>query len=468
MYSGFRSDLHERSIEYIRILRRYLNGEMSIYELESIQLEKLISIIEFSKNGSEFYSEKLINVDVKKINEINEDIKLLPFTTKVDLREAGSKILSQPISDAWVYYETTGTTGPSTPCPRNEEDSLVNNSFLTLKYKAIFDEGGDSHIVGIMGPTELHSTGDTFEDVFRSLGHTVVKMWPRSPVVGMNRVIRLIQELKITALVCTPAVASEVVRYCEEKSIDIKGLDVRVIMVLGELITPNRLNNLGAAWGAKIYNCMYASQETSILAAVNKNNKLQTIPLNNHYELIDPETEVSIKVLNKEVTGELVVTTLYKGNKPLIRYRTGDMIRAKKTEGLCWDIEPIGRVKDIVKISGKNIYAFDLERLIFEDLKECYEYCLEISEDAEGDNLCIVLEECSELTDTKLISAIEKKIANRLSAKVNISVGSVSSVIGTGAMVSWKAARINDLRQGQNNNDERTIALEIASHRAKA
>ena len=24
-----------------------------------------------------------------------------------------------------------------------------------------------------MGPTELHSTGDTFEDVCRSLGHTV-------------------------------------------------------------------------------------------------------------------------------------------------------------------------------------------------------------------------------------------------------------------------------------------------------
>nr|WP_255491047.1 AMP-binding protein [Spartinivicinus marinus] len=427
-----------------------------------------MSVLEYVKKGSQFYKERLKDISCIKVGtELDQYISQLPYTTKDDLRKARETISSQRLSDAWVYYETTGTTGPATPCPRNEEDSLVNNAFLALQYENIFQKENGSHIVGVMGPTELHSTGDTFEDVFRSLGHTVVKMWPRSPVVGLHRVIRLIKELKITALVCTPAVASEIVKHGIKNGVDVKRLGVEVILVLGELITPNRLRNLGTAWGAKIYNCMYASQETSILAAANQNNELETIPLNNYYELLNPFTDEKLSIGEKSVSGELVVTHLYKGHKPLIRYRTGDMLKSRlSNKSGSWIIEPIGRVKDILTINNQKVYAFDLENLIFEELEHCYEYFVEIDSDGLNDSLSIILEECKELEDKKLLGLIEKKLVEKLDVKVNINVGNVGNLIGTGAMVSWKAARIKDNRENAVNS-ERKVALDIALKRVE-
>ncbi|MFD0710037.1 phenylacetate--CoA ligase family protein [Photorhabdus akhurstii] len=465
MYSIFRTDLHELGLKYLTELKRYLSGEIDIPVLEKIQYEKLKEIINYTKNGSTFYQDRLNAINPNDDDNLSSFVEKLPFTTKLDLSKAGNTISSDSLSHAWIYYETTGTTGPSTPCPRNEIDSLVNNSFLTLQYESIFNQEGKQHIIGVMGPTELHSTGDTFEDVFRSLGHTVIKMWPRSPVVGMHRVLRLIQDLKITALVCTPAVAAELLKYCRDKACDAKELGIEIILVLGELITPNRLMNLSRNWGAKIYNCMYASQETSILAACNDTNKLITIPYNNYYELICPFTQQKLNVGDNHVAGELVITHLYKGNKPLIRYKTGDMVRCKAIGLNQWEIEPIGRVKDVLVLNNANVYAFDIENAIFEELEYCFEYFIEINNTAGTDELKITLEPCDELHDASLISKIKQKMESKFNMNVDIHVGDVGGLIGTAAMVSWKAARIHDLRD-DTNNIERNSALEIMKKRA--
>lgn len=461
MYSIFRKDLHENGLNYLAELKRYLLGGINSSELKKIQYEKLKDVISYAKSGSAFYGSRLSGVDPDFcFDDFDSFVDALPFTTKSDLIEAGKDISSDNLENAWVYYETTGTTGPSTPCPRNETDSLVNNAFLTLQYESILSLENKGRIIGVMGPTELHSTGDTFEDVCRSLGHTVVKMWPRSPLVGMARVLRLIQDLKISVLVCTPAVASELLKYCRKNGCNEKELGVEIILVLGELITPNRLKNLSRNWGAKIYNCMYASQETSILAACDDRNKLITIPLNNYYELICPFTHKKLEVGDERVAGELVITNLYKGNKPLIRYRTGDMVRCKNIGFNRWEIEPIGRVKDVLVLNGKNVYAFDIENTIFEELENCYEYFIDIKAASGGDEVAITLEVCDELNDSCLVEKIKNKIEAKFSISANVHVGDVGGLIGTAAMVSWKAARIHDLRD-KANNVERNSALEI-------
>jgi len=466
MYSIFRQDFHNESLKYLNTLEEYLSGSITSSNFHDLRLKKLKEVLSYVANGSEFYK-PLIAQNFNEASSLSDLIQQLPFTTKNDLRNARADISSEPVNKAWVYYETTGTTGPSTPCPRNDIDSLVNNSFLTLQYRDIFKRENGNHIVGIMGPTELHSTGDTFEDVFRSLNHTIVKMWPRSPVVGMSRAVTLIKELNITALVCTPAVASEMVKYCEKTGASVKDLGVEVILVLGELITPSRLNNLGTVWGAKIYNCMYASQETSILAACDSSNQLKTIPLNNYYELWDPWLEKVNDVGEEWVSGELVITHLYKGNKPLIRYKTGDMVRAKLSENDQWVIVPIGRVKDVIKIEGKSIYAFDLENIIFESLSSCYEYFVEINRINDKDKLNIILEHSSETTDINRLNALAQKIKNHLMIDVSICCGDIGGLISTGAMVSWKAARINDMRQ-EELCAEREMALNISAKRQQA
>jgi phenylacetate-CoA ligase len=465
MYSIFRPELHQSGLLYLDTLRKYLSGELAGQELASIRLKKLNEVIAYVRQGSPFYRQHLPAVhptaDRRTLSEI---IEALPFTTKQDLSSAGISLCADALTGAWIYYETTGTTGTATPCPRNETDSLVNNSFLTLQYGPIFQD--KKHVVGVMGPTEVHSTGDTFEDVFRSLGHTTVKMWPRSPLIGMERALRLIRDLKITALVCTPAVAAELLKFAKRKDVDPQRLGVENILVIGELITPNRLKNLTRNWNARIFNCMYASQEASILAACSDDNRLRTIPLNNYYELLCPFTGKVLNVGAEVVAGEMVITHLYKGNKPLLRYRTGDMVRCRAGKNESWTIEPIGRVKDVLILNDERVYAFDVENAIFEELDYCFEYSIEITRTGDRDHLAITLEKCDELNDAARLARLRDRLEGRFGVTVEIRAGDAGNLIGVGAMVSWKAARVHDRREADDNrqagdNLERSAALEI-------
>ncbi|MDB6368425.1 hypothetical protein PH242_12235 [Photorhabdus bodei] len=81
------------------------------------------------------------------------------------------------------------------------------------------------------------------------------------------------------------------------------------------------------------------------------------------------------------------------------------------------------------------------------------------------DELKITLEPSDELNDASLINKIKQKMESKFNMNVDIHVGDVGGLIGTAAMVSWKAARIHDLRD-DTNNIERHSALEIMNKRA--
>ncbi|REL31306.1 phenylacetate--CoA ligase family protein [Thalassotalea euphylliae] len=465
MYSIFKKDLFEKAEYVYQEHSKFDQGKIALGELYSHQESRLQAVLKYVISGSSFYQNHLSVLTPKDIDSFSlKDIQRLPFTTKEDLRAQGSAMLSTPLADSWIYYETTGTTGKPTPCPRNELDSIYNNTPLIINYRKIFEKHGSKHIVGVMGPTELHSTGDTFEDVLRSLGHSVVKMWPRSPVVGMKRVMNLIQELKITALVCTPAVAIGLARFMREHDLSPAKSSVKLILTLGELTTPELLRNIGEIWDAKLYNCMYASQESSILAVGTDDNYLYTVPYNNFYEVVDPETGNTIESNKRAVTGELVITHLYKGQKPLIRYRTGDMVNATPMPNGQLKIVPIGRVKDRLLLNGITYSAWQLESTILKKLHNCLDYAVQIDSHLGFDCLHITVELAKALIDQheQLEDAknyIESQLKN---VSVHLEVGTTTNVTGTSAMVSWKAARLHDLRHESDNSD-RNAALTLVS-----
>jgi phenylacetate-CoA ligase len=69
-------------------------------------------------------------------------------------------------------------------------------------------------------------------------------------------------------------------------------------------------------------------------------------------------------------TGELVVTNLGRVDSPLIRYRTGDIVRkgeAPKDSTCPWAFFPggiLGRVDDMIHIRGNNFYPSAIEDVI--------------------------------------------------------------------------------------------------------
>lgn len=474
MYELFDPELEKFSRETLSRHLAFERAEWNAASIEMHQMSQLRKTLSHVMEGSPFYQRHLSNTLANvPIDEIDLDsLESLPFTTKDDLREHGMDVLSKPVSSAWIFYETTGTTGKSTPCPRDNIDSTVSNTALTVNYASVLSGHPQDHVVAVMGPTELHSTGDAFGEVFRNLGCAVVKMWPHSPVVGYRRALEVMDEVGVTALVCTPgmamSLAKEAIKDGLSPSADF-GIDF--VMVVGELVTPALLDNIGSIWSAKVYNCMYASQEASIMAAVRGDGMLHTVPLNNYYEIVDPESgERVTETADGERVGELVITHLFQGCKPLVRYRTGDMVRLRRAEtGAAYPSDimtPLGRVRDVTTIGNRPFSAYELEQAVLEGVAGCYGYQIVIdSAEKDGaDQVRVIFEfvdgKAAESFDAPACAA---RIGKALGITPSLEVGTIGTIATAGAMVSWKASRVHDRRF--EDDPERRAALAIATQR---
>ncbi|WP_144943460.1 phenylacetate--CoA ligase family protein [Kocuria salsicia] len=451
--------LWEAANEFAAAQKRQWSGEMSAEALDAWQATNLQKTIEYCQDKSPFYQRHLAGL------EATSPIDALPFTAKDDLRQHLDDVASLSLDHAWVYYETTGTTGVSTPCPRTAEDSIRTGVALCEGYRDLLNGHGEHLSIAVMGPTELHSTGDTFGDVFRSLGHSSIKMWPHSPVVGFERASHLLQRLPITGLTCTPGMTILLARHLLASGIDPSSLGVRVILTVGELATPQLLEQIGKVWNADVYSCMYASQEASILAVCQSDGRLRTTPLNYYYEIIDPDTGLVLNPTSEEREGELVVTHLYRGAKPLIRYRTGDLIRAQGA-GQDFTITPIGRARDELHIGNAVYAAHDFEATILQGCPAFLDYQVDIHRRRDHDEVDLLLEprHTPSAEDHELAERHAETLAHDLGVPIHVLWGKTDAQTSTGAMVSWKAARIRDHRENKPG-VETDSAAQIATQR---
>jgi phenylacetate-CoA ligase len=469
MFTVFDDELDALARKTVDQQRSFGEGKWGLDSLRNHQWHGLRETLRYVKANSDFYSNRLALLSPADIEHMGADefARSVPFTTKQDLRDFPESVLSKPLTQSWVYYETTGTTGAATPCPRDNHDSIRNNAALTVCYQSVFRQHGTEHVVAILGPSELHSTGDTFGDVCHNLGYPMMKMWPYSPVVGFSRALQLLRERQVTAMFCTPGMAIRLAKEALASGLDpAADFGIRFLMLVGELVTPGLLTTIESVWNARAYNCMLASQEASILAAVYADGHLRSIPLNVYYEIVDPESGAPISPDGHgHREGDLVITHLYQGSKPLVRYRTGDLVRFEPADATrpypSETVTPLGRVCDRINLNGNQVTAFDLENHVLSRATGCVDYHITIDQESGADHVTVDLEILPGRT-TDL-----DEISEALSAIYGCRVSTHSSALGpitsTGAMVSWKAARLRDLRSEPDN--EAQAAMSIAEGR---
>ena len=190
--------------------------------LRKYQLEQVKKTLLYVKEKSPFYQEHLAGISNTFIDNMTfESFAEIPFTDKATLRGEMLNILSKPVSRCCFFYETTGTTGKATPCPRDYVDTIYNNMAVTSCLTTILkDEPGKEHIVGVCGPTELHSFGDTLGDVCKNMGLAMAKFWAYSPVVGIKKSIQILRDLKITVMMCTPGMILTLAKVARQSGYD--------------------------------------------------------------------------------------------------------------------------------------------------------------------------------------------------------------------------------------------------------
>jgi phenylacetate-CoA ligase len=131
-------------------------------------------------------------------------------------------------------------------------------------------------------------------------------------------------------------------------------------------------------------------------------------------EVIDPGGTAAV---SEEVAGELVLTNLGRWGSPLIRYRTGDVVRMHRGQCRCgrWfsRVEGgiLGRADDMVIIRGNNVYPSAIEGVIRE-FSEVAEFQVEVTDRGSLKELLLRVEPTAG-ADSALPERIGKELHNR-------------------------------------------------------
>lgn len=445
MYTVFRPELDDLAREILARYRAYQEGRTTPAELDAYRLDAFLATLEYAKEHSPLYRARLADIEPTGIKALNpEALAEIPFTTKDDLRDHGFGMSSLPVHRAWVYYETTGTTGASTPSPRADVDSLNTNIAMTVQYEPLLRRIGEEQVMGVCGPSELHAHGDTFTEVCRNLGIASIKMWPYSPMIGFERALRVMRELPVTGLFCTPGMAVALAKAAVRAGLDPRrDFRMDVLMLTGETAPPSLLAHIGELWDAEAHLSLYGSQESSVLALGSVEGCLRLTPLLNYYEVVDPVSlEPAIADADGVLRGEMVATHLYQGAKPLVRYRTGDMVRLYPDAR----IEVLGRAVDRLAVNGAETNVYDLEDLLLDGVGGFLDHRVFLDRRAGRDVLTLVLTPEDEAAAPRGVDARVDACREAFDVEVEVLLADAETMIERQGPVSWKTPRIHDRR----------------------
>lgn len=147
---------------------------------------------------------------------------------------------------------------------------------------------------------------------------------------------------------------------------------------------------------------------------------------------------------------------LIPGSKPLIRYRTGDLVSIQSRPGYAQSmrqtVKVVGRVKDAVQLNDRAFSAAQIEQALLEGVEQCLGYQIILSRANDRDTVIAKLEMSRffEGDRGRLVLLIKERLRERLGVDATVMVvGDLAEHVNLGSWFSWKEARIVDQRQGQ-------------------
>jgi phenylacetate-CoA ligase len=209
-----------------------------------------------------------------------------------------------------------------------------------------------------------------------------------------------------------------------KEGIDLAGSSVRAVVVAGEPggNIPATRECIEQAWGARVFD-HYGMTEVGPVAVEADNQPCQMYLFENGFlaEVVAPETG---KPVAEGETGELVLTNLGRVGSPLIRYRTGDIVRLAAdrdaTRPLWRRMEGgiLGRADDMIHVRGNNVYPAAIEAIV-RRFAEVAEYRLHVDQSNPLADLRLEVEPTSG-DGRSLADAIGRAVRDELLFRVDV------------------------------------------------
>lgn len=146
------------------------------------------------------------------------------------------------------YGERVDPSGGSQPIVLTRDEWIRNQIDLTLALGRLLTE--DDVVVSAV-PYELSFIGAEVDRVIEMVGASVISVGTSGTICPMPRLLGLIEQYEVTALVCSPSFAAELAGLAVSLGKRPEDSTVRTIVCVGEAGSTERLDRIGATWAAR-------------------------------------------------------------------------------------------------------------------------------------------------------------------------------------------------------------------------
>ncbi|HLT34562.1 MAG TPA: AMP-binding protein [Aquaticitalea sp.] len=327
--------------------------------IKAFQEAQLQVALQYLWEQSPFYH-KLLKQHHIAISDIKtlEDLCKIPTTSKDDLQKYNDDFLCVPKHQVIDYVTTSGTLGEPVTFALSDKDldRLAYNEALSFGCTGMT---ADDTIQLMTTMDRRFMAGLAYFLGARKLGASIIRVGAGVPELQWDSITKF----HPTYLVGVPSFILKLIAYANLQGIELNNSNVRGIICIGEPVRNSdfSLNALGQSiietWNVHLYST-YASTEMSTAfteCSAQQGGHLQ--PELIIVEVLDAQQQ---PVANGEL-GELTITTLGVEAMPLLRFRTGDMVRAHHRSCKCGRntlrLGPVeGRKQQMIKYKGTTLY----------------------------------------------------------------------------------------------------------------
>ncbi|MDY0332316.1 MAG: phenylacetate--CoA ligase [Bacteroidales bacterium] len=392
----------------------------STKEIKQFQESLLRKEISYLNDRSPFYKNMFNKegVDIRKIRTL-EDLQYIPFTKKSDLQQYNEDFLCVPKSQLVDYVTTSGTlSDPATYALTDKDlDRLAYNE--KESFACAGTKPGD--LVQLMTTMDKRFVaGLAYFLGIRKLGAGIIRVGNGIPELQWDT----IQRMKPDTIICVPSFILKLVEYAQEHDIDYQNSSVKKAVCIGENLRNQdfSLNILGKhireAWDIELISTYASTELGATFCECPYGKGGHHLPELVICELVDDND----RVVPEGEVGELVVTNIGLEGMPLLRFRTGDLVRFHYEPCACgrktMRISPLlGRKNQMIKFKGTTLYPPSLFDVL-EDIPfvSCYQVVL-LNNILGTDDILVRVS----LTNTNdLPEDITKAVKDKFRAKVRV------------------------------------------------
>lgn len=380
-----------------------------------------------------------------------DDIRRFPFINKQTLRERQlavppfGDLVAVPERDIVYISASSGSTGVPTASPFSGQDfdEWIDYEARQFWSSGLRPEDRYAHSLNfslfVGGPCVLGA---------QKLGALSI----HAGTVPSERLLAILRQFQVTAIWTTPSYAWYLGETAVKEGIDLrKDLAVRRIFVAGEPggSIPETRQRIEDLWGASVYDYYGLSDIFGSCAGMcEEKDGLHWAEDHILVEVLHPGTNEPVEEGGR---GEMVLTTLKKSARPMVRFRTGDIVSFTSEPCGCGRtsirLQGVhGRLDDMLIIKGANIFPSDVEAIARRDHDLTGEYRLIVERENHLDRLTVELER------SPAFAGSDEELAHRFARQLKSITGVSAAVTILPAdslpRATHKAKRVEDRRSG--------------------